>query len=269
MTTQELKIKYGDEITFLFKGEEPYTPDANGNPLGVLIERDGKICCYECGGWYPSIANHIRVHNISAREYKIKYGFNIKSGLCSKAESLRRCLQCKNNRPPSVDYAERSKRGYKRIAPTASMQKHNSEPLHGGACPEQMIQRYKLLVSKFGENITTEKINDIDSFLMRWILREYKSIVKFRESVGIKSCFNNYKNKADLIYDLREYFRENKRLPWFKQHRVDEFPHSRASYYSAFGSMTKALLHCGFIKKQEEVGTGARGHKRYYYELIN
>ena len=56
--------------------------DISGNPI-----------CEICGKAYSRVLSHVRqVHDMSARDYKKKFGFDLKKGICSKesAEKTRK-----------------------------------------------------------------------------------------------------------------------------------------------------------------------------------
>lgn len=61
--------------------------DSVGNPI-----------CELCGGSFSRLLSHVRqVHSISARDYKVKYGLDVKKGICSKVSSERSRLMVIQN----------------------------------------------------------------------------------------------------------------------------------------------------------------------------
>ncbi|MFA6201482.1 MAG: MucR family transcriptional regulator [Bacteroidales bacterium] len=58
----------------------------------VYNKDDDKLKCLECGKWYVHLGTHVwRAHGISTRDYKIKFGLNVKQGLISdKMKDLKR-----------------------------------------------------------------------------------------------------------------------------------------------------------------------------------
>lgn len=45
----------------------------------------GKIQCPVCEGWYKKICSHVtQRHGMTAREFKLKYGYNTKTGIMAK-----------------------------------------------------------------------------------------------------------------------------------------------------------------------------------------
>jgi hypothetical protein len=256
LTKQDLKIKYGDDIVFLFKGDEPFT-EINNHPAGMLIERDGKVMCYECGKWFKSLGRHISTHRMKLDEYKEKYGFNKNCGLCSKEVSFNASERFTDMhkkgiiKPPTGELLckAREKANLARIGTKTTMQYKNQHD----TCPEQLRKRMELLVSKFGETVTVKEARTFDYGLVTRAKEYEGGWNKFKESFGIKINEINKKTKdiADLIYDIRRFVISSNRLPWYgkKQVVLDGFPHIKGTYKNYFGSYRKAWLHCGLKRE--------------------
>lgn len=257
LTTKKLKIKNGDDITFLFKGQEPFTGDSKGNPLGVLIERDNKVKCYECGGWYESLATHCRLaHKMTAKDYKIKYGFNLGAGICSKRISkMYRDRAIKNN---FANYGRKNliPGAGKRKGKPMSMQQKNATgkgPEIKGTCPEQIKGRLARMIAKYGKSFTKENCYEAqESGIVSWAISQYGSFNKMKLKNNLDINIVGLKNEADLIYDLRIYVGNNETVPFKEVGGVDTvldgFPHSRSAYVKRWGSWRKAMQSCGVIK---------------------
>jgi hypothetical protein len=58
---------------------------------GVIEYNDeGKPKCEICGKYFSRVLSHVRqVHMLNEREYKIRFGLDLKKGICSKESSLR------------------------------------------------------------------------------------------------------------------------------------------------------------------------------------
>ena len=269
ITIKQLKEEHGDNITFLFKGQEPFTPDQNGNPLGVLIERNGKIMCYECGKWFKSISSHLRSHNITAMEYKIKYGFNLSTGLCTKkiSNEIRNRIISNGNRPPKLTLEQCSFAGKKHKKRFPSMQYKNSRP-NGGTCPEQIKERIRLLIAMYGKGVTEAQARITDMGAVCWAYKYHGGWNKMRESIGLEKTKMHRRCEAELIYDIREYVKENNSLPYFRGKPINGFKHGVCSYVKKWGSMTKAYLHCGIQRCGLQPLNEKKQFNGYYYRLI-
>lgn len=56
----------------------------------IEYNAEGKPKCEICEEYFDRVASHVRQkHDISAKEYKIKYGFDLKKGICSKQSKLK------------------------------------------------------------------------------------------------------------------------------------------------------------------------------------
>lgn len=56
----------------------------------IEYNAEGKPKCEICEEYFDRVAAHVRQkHDISAREYKIKYGFDLKKGICSKESKIK------------------------------------------------------------------------------------------------------------------------------------------------------------------------------------
>jgi hypothetical protein len=262
ITNAELQEKHGEDIVFLFKGDEPYT-EALGNPLGVLIERDDKVLCFECETWHerlsgPPHQSHIwKAHKLTADEYKEKWGFNYSAPLCSRkvSETMReKSLKYIEENPEVLDkLAKHRNKGYRtrkangfRTRGKKSMQHSNSR----ASCPEQIKQRYRLLQAKYGSDVSVNVIRVTDPYVESWAVRHFGSWNAFKKELGepTKEGGPAYqKQKADLIYDLRLYVEKHNKLPWdvHTKRPQNDFPHSVQPYETQWGTLSNAYLICG------------------------
>lgn len=54
----------------------------------IRYNSEGKPICEICGQAFERVGAHVRqAHNISARDYKLKFGLDLGKGLCSKKSS--------------------------------------------------------------------------------------------------------------------------------------------------------------------------------------
>lgn len=57
--------------------------------------RKNDIVCLECGQAFKMLTKHLKSHNMTAREYRKKYGFPSRQSLCAKALSDERSAASK------------------------------------------------------------------------------------------------------------------------------------------------------------------------------
>ena len=273
ITLDDLYEKYGKDIVFLFKGQEPFT-EMLGCPGGVLIERDDKVLCYECETWHESLGVHLhQQHNMTADEYKEKYGFNRSAPLCARkvSETLREKSIAALERDSTI--AVRAAYGRKK-----ARERYVANGFHQGAkriqasnarnsCPEQIKQRYRLLQLKYGNDVSLNVIRNVDSGVEKWAVAHYGSWNKFKEAIGEPIDTSSYaKNTADLIYDLRDYVSKYGRKPWdvYTHKRLDGFPHSKDAYEGRFKTISNAFLVAGITSEYQVID--GRPRKKYLIE---
>lgn len=84
VTLQELqKLETGEVI------EENPVSSPQITPQKSILKN--KIICLECGEEFKMLSpKHLRSHDLTGREYRIKYGFSLRQPLCAKALSEKR-----------------------------------------------------------------------------------------------------------------------------------------------------------------------------------
>lgn len=254
ITKQDLKLKHGDDIIFLFKGDEPFT-EAHGAPAGMLIERDDKVLCYECNQWFAKLGGHLKTHNMTVDEYKEKYGFNKSSGLCSKKVSTQLSSKAHSHwktgkfqiLPERMVGLEkgRLKQPRKDKKTIQVKNRHNT-------CPEQLAMRMRMLIFKFGKDVTLAQAKTCD-FGLAGIAQTHGGWNAFKKKYGKMVYGISGKERemkmAELIYEMRLFVNKHNRLPWYKK-KYDtkplyDFPYSEGDYREYFGSKRKAWVACG------------------------
>jgi|TARA_B110000977_G_scaffold151730_1_gene192612 hypothetical protein len=64
----------------------------------IEYNEKGLPMCEECGQYYHRVLSHVRQkHNLSAKQYKIKYGLDLSKGICSKSSSEKTRVKTKKN----------------------------------------------------------------------------------------------------------------------------------------------------------------------------
>jgi len=261
--TKELKELHGDDIYFLFKGAEPFTPMQDTNkriPLGVLIEKDNKVLCFECDKWFEVLnTSHLKSHGLTSAEYKEKYGFSSDVGLCNKEISAYRSSIAMRNKKkfPNNLYGSPKKKPihFDNSNTKRSVQKRNKT----NTCEAQIYHRLSLVASLVGHSPSIPETAKYDAALIALCKAQYGSWLKAKEKLGFEKtdlslCHQGIrKQDAELIYDIREYVRKHNKLPFNSKNssRLDNFPHSDGVYLQRWGSKSKAWKHCGISKTKK------------------
>ncbi|MBU1138385.1 MAG: MucR family transcriptional regulator [Proteobacteria bacterium] len=83
-TLQNLQKMESGEISNPEENKKPVT-----SPDKSILKN--KIICLECGEEFKMLSpKHLRSHELTGREYRIKYGFSLRQPLCAKALSEKR-----------------------------------------------------------------------------------------------------------------------------------------------------------------------------------
>lgn len=254
---------YGEDITLLFKGQEPFVEIRKGIPAGVLVEnKDGKIICYLCNEWFDNLGPHLRSHKITNNKYREDFGFDRKTALCSRRFS--NILSEKGRLSFIEDAGDRIRTMSKlrrkiKGRPKGSEERSQSKNRRN-TCEEQIKARMDLLMNKFGNEISLRKVRKVDSGLAQYAYRHHGSWNNFVKQSGLEpNLTSKKKNRADLIYDLREYVSTYESSPWanghdengirFTENKLNGFPHSVQPYLREFGSRRKLWQFCGIVKE--------------------
>ena len=77
------KLESGEEA------EEQSSATVQISPQKSILKN--KIICLECGEEFKMLSpKHLRSHDLTGREYRVKYGFSLRQPLCAKALSEKR-----------------------------------------------------------------------------------------------------------------------------------------------------------------------------------
>ncbi len=253
MTYSDIKTLYGDDVTLLFKGREPFVEIKKGIPAGVMIENpDGNVMCYICKKFFDNLSPHLRTHDITNRNYKKEYGLNLDSALCSKRFSQN--LSEKALKEWSINRDEKMKQirsiGLMKIGRPKGCKKTYQEKNRMDTCEEQIKRRMELLLNKFGPTVSKRQADSTDAGLAAFAYRHHGGWNEFKKQFGLKADYSSQKkNQADLIYELRNFVKLNSALPWNREsQRLLDFPFSKEPYIREFGSLIKAYAMCGVYR---------------------
>jgi len=229
--------------------------------LGVVQydDTEDKIQCHVCGKWFKSFASHIRVHQLTAPEYKDKFGLRRTIPLASNGVLNNLREECRKKtglffnhkrvvyksgkkwRRPGMTKAWLKARN-KAISRARSTMSHKNKY---GLCDLQMKARYAVVKNIVGGTPTTLDLKKYDYPLMIRAYRQFGDINTFRKWVGdnpIKRGELLIIPDIDLISKLRKFAKENHRIPV-----AGDFTNT-ATYISHFGSWSNALQMAGFSK---------------------
>jgi hypothetical protein len=261
-TLADIQKIYGDEVYPPYKGVEPFMENSNGiGYQGVVLYNrvEDKNQCNECGEWFERLGSHVySSHSMLARDYKDKYGLLRKTALCTLAHSRKMAdilNKTKKNNPNlgkrGIDLLKRQTR-LERIknAKTGNFGTKLQYKNSYGYCPAQIAQQLIIIRDELGkESLQDVKMEDIfrlNSNLYQFLTRKYKSVEKAAIALGLSKLSSRYYSDSELIAKLRNFVREEKRLPKLKEFKSDAFR-------DHFGSWRRALSVAGLDQLLAEV----------------
>src|SRR3990167_4821702 len=141
----------GKDIIPLQKSIPPYMPYVGGYGylgLTLLDITTDRIQCHLCGYWYKALAGHLKVHNLTATEYKKEVGLFKSESLCSLKTLYK--FRVKNRGQENAKLGHQFKKGHKLgvgdINGTNRIQWKNRY----GTCDAQLKFRLDKEIEKYG-----------------------------------------------------------------------------------------------------------------------
>lgn len=173
-----------EETTFLYKGMPPFFCDEYGRPLGIVCADKNGLICFECKKSYKNLGSHVfYAHDMTAREYKIKYSLNVSTPLMT-LDLVKLHREVGKERYEMGEFKVRTAQQSKeasnkarvlRIGKPNSIQKRNSAP-NGGTCGSpkrndkrlagQVINRMVKIIDTYGEYATCKEGRELYSGIM-------------------------------------------------------------------------------------------------------
>jgi hypothetical protein len=119
-----------------------------------------QLLCNECGGWYADLSHHVKLHGITARQYRIAHGLSLATPIRSRALSAQR--RTLNARMPHSHNPE-NMRKIQRLAVAAlrgrPIRRANYEKRNlRGNCNAQLEARLLNLAARLGRTPTGREI---------------------------------------------------------------------------------------------------------------
>ena len=261
----------GDDWVTCSNYKEPLLPIKEGDGYGyygvLLITPDlEKVQCHLCGRLFKALPLHlVNEHDITARNYKVKFALQQKTGLLSEMERSKRAQAYFDYRerigPEAVDKMRENARKQAVIASRGAylkngMRGHSLEykNLHG-TCPDQILDQITILAKELGHTPSQREFFKHSSryeALMRLTFGTWLNALKVlgmkpKERVYVKGYkMTNYRRytKEDLLERLRMFYKTNGRLPMFSDFQSDLLP-SYKTYCSRFGGIENARKEAG------------------------
>lgn len=210
----------------LYKEKSPYVP--SGLSIAGALEyrkSDDKIKCHECGNWFYSMGAHlVKVHGMTAREYKTKHGLRVKSSLCGermRKVAIRNITALNFARGGTPLTLCREARAHateslkKAAFHTKTVEMRNTE----GSCQAQIMSKFKTLAAELGRTPSVKDLerNDLNVGKVKYSL----NVATLEQAALLCGLQPNQKKqrgdvlwpKSLLIASIKAFALTHKRLP--------------------------------------------------------
>lgn len=220
---------------------------------GTLAQTKEKthVQCHLCGNLYPSVGNHLRIHKISAEDYKERFGLALGTALISdtrKEELQQNAVKRFDGKLPKhlIAYNKKVQAGAIKHNPNKrekwTLERRNKE----GLCPDQVLEKIKELGTKLGHTPSQDEFRRYykDRFIgsIKYQHGSYLKAVKKAKLISAKEIKEPDNEK--LLQDLVDFHKKHGRIPMSADfNRGMLYP--RAMYFRRFGTLNNARVEAG------------------------
>lgn len=245
----------------IYKAKAPYTQSGK-SILGALEfdPEDDTVRCHECGLWFKGLSRHIgSVHGITAREYKLKHGLKLQSGLVAEStrgkmirhghdmmsKPARRAASLCN---PTIQRKamKARKKGGKSPRAGKKLGIPAYENLHK-LCAKQLVEKIKSVAISMEKTPTTRELEE-HGVSRSAVMFHFGSHAKAMEAAGMEDGIvaraARY-SPEQLLEFLRNVVVMKNRLPSRSDTRRGLIP-NQSTYTRRFGSWSNAIEAAGY-----------------------
>lgn len=228
-------IIYGQ--VFRWEEKAPFVP--SGKSVQGAMEYDAtrdEVRCHECGGWFRSVATHLRLHKIPAREYKFKHGLRISTPLDSPTVTKTR--KARNfKRPANLP------RTWAHVKKRATQSPRTELANLRGECRAQLGRKIAKIAEDLQRQPSRKELSDEGLHVTGRtldIMREVLGPVIKKHTGGFRWA------KPILLELLRDFYALNGRVPSERDWNSRSLPDQK-TYRRHFGSLPNAYLAAGLL----------------------
>lgn len=220
---------------------------------GTLAMTDDKqyVQCHICGHLFENVGGHLRIHKITAPDYKDRFELSQSTALVSEPvrERLQRqAVKIFDGKLPEhlVEYNRKVQSGeIKHTLPkrrTKSLEWRNKN----GLCPDQVLDKIREHADELG------RTPSLDEFQKRFG-GKYIGSINFQHGSWLKAVAkldmvsakaNKEYTREDLIEKLQEFHKEHNRIPMTSDFSRGLLP-ARNTYFHKFGTLNNARIEAG------------------------
>lgn len=239
----------------LYNYKEPFMLFKQGYGYEGVLLMDGKtdkIQCHFCGDWFNYLPKHLlKEHNMLAHQYKTLVGLNKTTALISESarqnliavglESRMKNLVKKEKGVHKV--SEETKKKISAVLSKITRETQNNK----GTCPEQLLDRIKLLAKQLGHVPTIREVTNVDTIKARF--GSFNRALKLAGLTPRKPGENRVhrvnkntdaENRKKVIADLRSFKDTHGRYPSMSDVRRGFLPPNTGTIFG--DSFIKALI---------------------------
>lgn len=250
---------------FIYKAKAPYT--ASGKSIQGALEydpADDTVMCHECGLWFKGLAGHLwSRHQMTAKEYKLRHGLKVTSGLTSE-ETRRKLIITSTNASRS-----QQKKGIGMFAPaqmaaTIRAQKKARRSANYGKrfaiaeynnlhklCAKQVLDKIKAAAEAFGRAPKVRELTEygVPTSAVRFHFGTHAEALRL---AGLNGRIGNGQTYSDqqLLEMLRNVVLMKNRLPTRSDARRGLIAH-QSTYVRRFGNWETAIKRAGYVPQRK------------------
>lgn len=248
-----------DTPVFYSGYKEPLRPVEKGKGVGyygtlAFSEDKNYVQCHICGNLFSNLGGHVRLHRITAKAYKKKFGLSLTTALIGEENrKVRQELSVfkQDGKLPEhlKEYIAKVQRGeidhsrYNKGRTGMSLEIRNKK----GLCPDQVLERIRELADELGHTPSYDEFNrHYGGKYMGSIKFQHGSYLDAVSKLGMKSAKELKEHTSEqLIENIEEFYKKNKRIPMTSDFNRGLLGAARGTYIARFGSLNNARVMAG------------------------
>ena len=238
--------------------------------VGALLEtHDGeRVQCHVCGKLFSNLGKHLgKAHDMTSREYKLKYALAQTSGLISETERLRRIEGYERYRQRvGAAIVDARRERMQKLAVVASRKAYLKKGMAGhsleyknklGVCPDQILDHVAMLAKQLGYTPSQREFRDHNPRIERLLRLTFGTWLSALKALGMKPKGRKYNKgyslplykrytEEELLERMRIFVQKHRRAPHHSDWKQKVFPGpSFQTYVGRFGSIQQAMHAAG------------------------
>lgn len=244
----------------------------------LSFDTKSRLQCHICGDLHDELGLHLRLHNISADDYRSKFQLSFKTSLISERQREKRKVQMarlwssmtEDQRRARKAKSEKGRRKWWKTYTYKKGELTSETKNKRGTCPDQLLELIKIAANSYGR---TPSIVEFEEFhkttrFKPIIVRTYGSWNRAVKAAGWKPNMGRINSpkgiakkkysKEELLDLLHGYYEEHGVTPSASDSRRGFLPSERV-FTTRFGSFPEARRQAGLpnwdlsIKEEDKI----------------